>query len=62
MMCCPARALTLLVLVAHAGAQRGSPFRCRDRDPACAQWASRGECSNVRSWEEKTPAATLCRA
>ena len=27
-------------------AQRGSPFRCKDRDPMCADWAGRGECSH----------------
>ena len=27
-------------------AQRGSPYRCRDRDPTCADWLSRGECAN----------------
>jgi len=29
-----------------ADAQRGSPYRCRDRDPKCAEWAGRGECSS----------------
>merc|ERR1740138_59988 len=29
-----------------AEAQRGSPFRCRDRDPQCESWKGRGECSN----------------
>jgi hypothetical protein len=37
-------AAALLVLVAPAFAQRGSPHRCRDRDPACKDWSSRGEC------------------
>ena len=36
-----ARAVLALVLVARAGAQRGSPFRCRDRDPQCKTWAGR---------------------
>lgn len=35
-----------LCLLPMAEAQRGSPFRCRDRDPQCESWKGRGECSN----------------
>jgi len=35
-----------LALIALASSQRGSPFRCRDREPQCAEWAGRGECNN----------------
>merc|ERR1719217_691032 len=40
------RFIALLALASGANAQRGSPFRCRDRDPQCASWAGRGECAN----------------
>jgi len=43
------RSIGLLVVLALAtlvDAQKGSPFRCRDRDPKCEEWAGRGECSS----------------
>ena len=52
------RALVLAVLLSEADAQRGSPFRCRDRDPLCKEWAGRGECaSNHGFMAESCPAA-----
>ena len=39
------RAALALLLVPLAEAQKGSPFRCRDRDPQCETWKGRGECT-----------------
>lgn len=47
--------LSLLSLVA---AQKGSPFRCRDRDPQCETWKGRGECTaNHQFMVESCPAS-----
>ncbi|KAL1508487.1 hypothetical protein AB1Y20_004588 [Prymnesium parvum] len=38
--------LGLLAMVAVTAAQKGSPYRCRDRETTCQTWAQRGECEN----------------
>ena len=42
--CAMQRFSALLALLASAAAQRGSPLRCRDKEPACPMWYARGEC------------------
>lgn len=52
------RATVSSLLLVTVAAQRGSPFRCRDRDPKCKNWASTGECSaNHGFMAESCPAA-----
>lgn len=48
----------VLLLLAEAGAQRGSVYRCKNRNPECKDWASRGECSTNHDFmAESCPAA-----
>ena len=47
-----------LALLASAAAQRGSPLRCRDKEPACPMWYARGECEgNYQYMSENCPRA-----
>ena len=36
----------ILLLLSACAAQRGSKYRCRDKDPMCVEWKARGECTN----------------
>ena len=38
------RLLITLTAIAACVAQKGSPFRCKDKDPMCSQWQGQGEC------------------
>ena len=50
--------LIVLPLLATSEPLGGSRFRCRDRDPQCTSWASRGECDNNHAFMAETcPAA-----
>ena len=52
------RLIAHFLIVAFAAAQKGSTFRCRDRDPSCTEWAGRGECTaNHNFMAESCPVA-----
>ena len=52
----------LLALLASAAAQRGSPLRCRDKEPACPMWYARGECEgNYQYMSENAARAATVR-
>ena len=54
------RTVLCLFLAIFGGvrSQKGSKYRCRDRDPQCASWAGRGECTNNHGFmAESCPAA-----
>ena len=42
------RGLVLAMLLSVTDAQRGSKFRCRDKEPKCSEWATTGECEKPR--------------